>query len=132
MTVLSTLQFGFTSPGQVRGVFSSLSYTYPQTLRITGQFTVNRRILTVDGRTEDLGTVATVPFAFGPEDFGLNPATMLPDPAYPPFSAVGRNPATDALTGRNWTANDAFEALYSIKRAKLDAANATPPAPQPE
>lgn len=132
-TALSDIQFGFTGPGQVRGVFGSLSYTYPQTLRVEGQFTVNRRILTDSGKTEDLGVVATIPFTFTPADFGIDPATMRPDASLTPFSAPGRNPATDQLTGRTWTAADAFEAMYSIKRARVDQVLAPPaPAPAPE
>lgn len=135
MSTLSTLQFGFSGPGQRRGVFSSLSYIYPETLTVEGQFTVSRRVLTDAGTTEDLGLVDTVKFKFSPADFGLNPATMQPDPNATPAVAPARNPATDALVpGQSWSAAALFAALYSWQRHLTDlkvAAEAPPPA-QPE
>ena len=120
------LQFGFSGFGQVRGVFSSLAYTYPGTLRIEGQFTVARRILNDSGSTEDLGVIATVPFAFGPGDFGVGGAPVATFP--------GRHPGTDALTNRTWSLPDVMEALYSLKRSRwaqyLD--DRFPVEPQPE
>ena len=135
MSTLSTLQFGFSGPGQRRGVFSSMSYIYPETLTVQGQFTVSRRVLTDAGTTEDLGLVDTVKFKFTPADFGLNPATMQPDPNATPASAPMRNVATDALIpGQVSTAAQLFAHLYAWQRALTDlkiAAEASPSA-QPE
>ncbi len=132
---LSDLQFGFSGAGQVRGVFGSLQYTYPQTMRVSGQFTVHRRILTDSGNTEDLGTVATIPFEFSPSDFGLSPVTLQPDPNATPATAPMRNIATDALIpGQVSTAAQLFAHLYAWKRQLTEqkiAAEAPPPA-QPE
>lgn len=137
MTSPRDLQFGFSGPGQIRGVFASMSYNYPATLYVQGQFTVARRILSDSGKTEDLGALATVPFNFTPADFGLDPATMQPDPNATPKTYVGRHPATDALTGRTWSLAAVMEALYSLQRGRWDEHlderyPVAPPAPAPE
>lgn len=126
------LQFGFTAPGQTRGVFGTCDIRYSSTATVSGQFTVHRRILRDDWRTEDLGVVLTVPFRFEPQHFGLDPVTLQPAPGAPHLKVwPGRNPNTNAPTNRNWTALDLVEILYSAEVAELgDFLDAHFPLPQ--